>query len=180
MGLKTATGLEVRYGRLHNASLSVIATGLVVVTIAQFVAYPDKAPTLSLHDPRFVLFSGLVVVMGFFAWQGAQRFANRQPQVVIDDQGIALGFGRDKHFAWHDIQWVRLKRLAVRPQLQIGLAPDTFVAADLRLAQWNLDDGLRPVRGVPAAVTVRDNGLDASASAMLDAVKSIRPNLVKT
>jgi hypothetical protein len=45
---------------------------------------------------------------------------------------------------------------------------------------WNLDDGLRPIRGVPAAVAVRDNGLDARASAMVDAVRAFRPNLVKS
>jgi hypothetical protein len=45
---------------------------------------------------------------------------------------------------------------------------------------WNFDDGLRPIRGLPSAVLVRDNGLDISASAMLDAVKAFRPNLVKS
>jgi len=54
-----------------------------------------------------------------------------------------------------------------------------FVAADLRLSTWSLDDGLRPVRGTPAAVAVRDNGLDTRTSAMFDAVKSFRPNLVR-
>jgi hypothetical protein len=44
---------------------------------------------------------------------------------------------------------------------------------------WNLDDALRPIRGVPAAVVVRDNGLDKPAGAMLDAVRSFRPNLVR-
>ena len=68
----------------------------------------------------------------------------------------------------------------MRPQLQIGLADQAFVAANLRLSMWNLDDGLRPVRGQPTAVLVRDNGLDTRASAMLDAVKSFRPNLVKS
>jgi hypothetical protein len=70
--------------------------------------------------------------------------------------------------------------LAFRPQLQIGFAPDAFVAADLKLSQWSLDDGLRPVRGTPAAVLIRDNGLDMRASAMLDAIRSFRPNLVKS
>ena len=69
--------------------------------------------------------------------------------------------------------------IAFRPQLQIGLKPEAFVAADLRLSMWNLDDGLRPIRGVPAALLVRDNGLDTSAAAMLDAVRAFRPNLVQ-
>jgi hypothetical protein len=165
---------------LYNASLSVIAVAMIVVAVNRFISEPDKVPRLSLQDPRFALFAGLAIVMGFFAWQGAQRFANRQPQVVIDEKGIELGFGRCTRFAWNDIQWVRLKRLGMRPQLQLGLAPEIFVAADLRLTQWNLDDGLRPVRGMPAALTVRDNGLDTPAAAMLDAVKSFRPNLIKT
>jgi hypothetical protein len=32
---------------------------------------------------------------------------------------------------------------------------------------------------MPAALAVRDNGLDMRAAAMLDAVKSFRPNLVR-
>jgi hypothetical protein len=171
--------VEVRYGRLHNASLSAIAAGMVVFAASRFVSDPDNAPALSLNDPRFILFAGLAIVMAYFAWAGAQRFANRVPQIVIDAHGITLGFGRNKRFTWNDIQWVRLKRLALRPQLQIGLVPNAFVGADLRLSQWNLDDPLRPVKGVPAALTLRDNGLDKTAAAMLDAVKSLRPNLVK-
>jgi hypothetical protein len=99
--------------------------------------------------------------------------------VVIDGEGIVLGFGRNRRFAWHDIEWVRLRRLALRPQLQIGIASQAFVEADLRLSMWNFDDGLRPIRGMPSAVLVRDNGLDRSAAAMLDAIRGFRPNLVR-
>jgi hypothetical protein len=121
----------------------------------------------------------LGVAMAFYAWLGLNRFANRAPQVVIDRDGIALGFGRDRRFAWSDIEWVRLRRLGVRPTLQIGIVPEAFIAANLRLSMWSLDDGLRPIRGMPAAVAVRDNGLDTRAAAMLDAVKAFRPNLVR-
>jgi hypothetical protein len=126
-----------------------------------------------------VLFGVLAIAMIFYAWLGITRFINREPQVVIDRDGIALGFGRNRRFAWDDVQWVRLRRLSFRPQLQIGLVPEAFIAADLRLSMWNLDDGLRPLRGVPAAVLVRDNGLDTSAATMLDAVRAFRPNLVR-
>ena len=172
--------MEVRYGRLHNASMAAVAAGMIAVSLAHFFAGPAAAPRLSLNDPRFMLFAGLVLVMGFFAWQGARRFADRAPQIVIDRDGIALGFGRDRHFAWRDVQWVKLKRLGFRQQLLVGVDPEIFIAAELRLSIWNLDDPLRPVRGVPAAVLVRDNGLDSSAPAMLDAIKSFRPNLVKS
>lgn len=172
--------MQVRYGRLHNASLAVVATALIVLALTRFAAHPELAPSVSLNDARFVLFSGLGIAMGYFAWLGASRFANREPQVVIDEQGIRVGFGRGRLLAWQDVQWVRLKRVAVRPALQIGLDPQAFVAANLRLSAWSLDDSLRAIRGTPSAVLLRDNGLDAKASAMLDAIKAIRPNLVRS
>jgi hypothetical protein len=135
---------------------------------------------VSLNDPRFLLFVGLGLAMAFFAWQGANRFANRTPQVVIDKDGILLGFGRNKRIPWADVQWVRTKRFAFRRALQVVFEPEAFIAADLRLSQWSLDDSLRPVRGMPAAIYVRDNGLDCNAAAMLDAVKAVRPNLVRS
>jgi len=177
--MAVAQPIEARYGSLHNISMAVVAIGMVGAAILHFATNSDNAPTLSLKDTRFVLFGALAVAMGFYGWLGITRFINRKPQVVIDRDGIVLGFGRDRRFAWSDVQWVRLRRLALRPQLQIGIVPDAFVAADLRLSMWNLDDGLRPIRGVPAAVLVRDNGLDTSAAAMLDAVRSFRPNLVR-
>ena len=171
--------LQARYGALHNVSMAVVAIVMVGAAVVHFATTSANAPTLSLNDPRFVLFALLTIAMGFYGWLGVTRFLNREPQVVIDRDGIVLGFGRNRRFAWNDVHWVRLRRLAFRPQLQIGLKPEVFVAADLRLSMWNLDDGLRPIRGVPAAVLVRDNGLDTSAATMLDAVRAFRPNLVQ-
>ena len=171
--------LEARYGTLHNLSMAVVAVGMVGAAVLHFTTNSANAPTLSLNDPRFVMFGFLAIAMAFYGWLGITRLLNREPQVVIDGQGIALGFGRNRRFTWDEVQWVRLRRLAFRPQLQIGLLPEAFAAADLRLSPWNLDDALRPIRGVPTAVLVRDNGLDKSAAAMLDAVRSFRPNLVK-
>jgi len=172
--------VEVRYGRLHNASLAIISTAMVVIAVTRFASNPEQAPALSVNDARFVLFAGLGIAVGYFAWLGASRFANREAQIVLDEEGIHLGFGRNKRIAWQDVQWVRLKRIAVRPALQIGIEPQAFVAADLRLAAWSLDDSLRPVRGMPSALLIRDNGLDTRASAMLDAIKVIRPDLVRS
>lgn len=172
--------VEARYGALHNIGMTVVSVAMIVGAIVHFATNSENTPTLSLNDPRFVLFSVLAMAMGYYAFLGVSRFKNRQPQIVIDHDGIMLGFGRDRRLAWDDIQWVRLRRLAMRPQLQIGLAPEVFVAADLKLSQWQLDDSLRPIRGMPAAVLVRDNGLDVSAAAMLDAVRTFRPNLVKS
>lgn len=171
--------MEVRYGRLHNISMAVVSAGMIGTALLLMAQHPDRAPHLSLNDPRFDLYLLLGLALIFYAWLGLSRYVNRAPQMVIDRDGIALGFGRNRRFTWDEIEWVRLRRLAIRPQLQIGLEPQAFVDANLRLSMWNLDDGLRPIRGVPAAVLVRDNGLDARAAAMLDAVKSFRPNLVR-
>ncbi|MBV8188121.1 MAG: hypothetical protein JOY64_03785 [Alphaproteobacteria bacterium] len=171
--------LEARYSAVHNLTMALVAAGMIAAAIWHFATSSANAPTLSLNDPRFVLFAMLAVALGYYVFLGFDRSRNRKPQVLIDAQGIALGFGRDRRFAWTDIEWVRLRRLALRPQLEIGVAAEAFAAANLRLSAWNFDDGLRPVRGMPSAVLVRDNGLDRSASAMLDAIRSFRPNLVR-
>lgn len=177
--MTTAQPVQARYGTLHNLSMAAVAIGMVAAAVLHFARNQAGAPRLSLGDPRFVLFSVLGAALAFYAWQGITRFLDRAPQVVIDPDGIGLGFGRNRRFAWNDVQWVRLHRLAFRPQLQIGFVPEAFVAANLKLTTWSLDDSLRPVRGMPAAVLVRDNGLDTRATAMLDAIRSFRPNLVK-
>ena len=159
--------------------MAVLAVGMAVAAAAVFYRQGAGPRSILPNDPRSVLFFMLVLTMGYYSFVGLKRFRDRTPQVVIDAKGISLGFGRNCRFAWDEIQWVRLHRLAFRPQLQIGIAPEAFFASNLRLSTWNLDDALRPVRGMPAALLVRDNGLDTSASAMLDAVRGFRPNLLK-
>ncbi|WP_425066445.1 hypothetical protein [Reyranella sp.] len=173
--------LEARYGTLHNAGMAIVSLLMIGTAIAHFASGNSaNAPTLSLNDPRFVLFSVLALAMAYYVYAGISRYLDRTPQIVIDHDGITLGFGRNARLAWNDIQWVRLRRLALRPQLQIGVDPQAFLAADLRLSLLNLDDSLRPIRGMPTAILVRDNGLDTKAVAMLDAVKAFRPNLVQS
>jgi hypothetical protein len=172
--------LEARYSALHNLGMAAVAVAMMTAASVHFASDSTNAPTLSLNDPRFVLFLVLALAMAYYVFLGVSRYLNRTPQVVIDQDGIALGFGRNRRISWKDIQWVRLRRLALRSQLQVGLAPEAFLAADLRLSLLNLDDSLRPVRGVPTAVQIRDNGLDTTAPAMLDAVKAFRPNLVQS
>jgi hypothetical protein len=173
--------LEARYGTLHNAGMAAVSLLMIGMAIAHFTSGSSaNAPTLSLNDPRFVLFSVLALAMAYYVYTGISRYLDRTPQIVIDHDGIVLGFGRNARFAWDDIQWVRLRRLSLRPQLQIGIDPHAFLAANLRLSLLNLDDSLRPIRGMPTAILVRDNGLDTKAVAMLDAVKTFRPNLVQS
>ena len=177
--MAAAEPLQARFATLHNLSMALVAAGMVGAALLHFAGNSGELPEVSLSDPRFVLFAALAAALVFYTYVGLSRFVNRTPQVVIDRDGIALGFGRNRRFGWREIQWVRLHRLSFRAQLQIALVPEAFVGANLNLSPWNLDDGLRPVRGVPAAVLVRDNGLDTSAAAMLDAVRRFRPNLVK-
>lgn len=175
-----AQPVKARYSTLHNSSMAVVSLVMIVVPIVYFTNNPTNAPTLSLNDQRFVLILMLAMALLYYVVLGISRVRNREPQVVIDHDGIHLGFGRNAHFTWDDIIWVRLRRLALRPQLEVGLADQAFIAANLRLSMWSFDDSLRPVRGQPTTMLVRDNGLDTKASAMLDAVRTFRPNLVKS
>ena len=104
---------------------------------------------------------------------GSHAISNREPQVVIDHDGIALGFGRNRRFAWNDIHWVRLRRLGFRPQLADRPRRPRPSCGQPRLSMWNLDDGLRPVRGTPAAVRCATTGSTRAPSAMLDAVEVV-------
>jgi hypothetical protein len=170
--------IEARFARLHNVGMAIVAAAMVLVAVVHLAS--RTGPDFSLSDSRFVLNAMLGAAMAYYVWLGLMRYTNRDPQVVIDRQGILLGFGRNRRLDWQDIDWVRLRRLGFRPVLQIGVKPEAFVAANLGLSMFGLDDGLRPVRGMPAAFAVRDNGLDTRAAAMLDAVKSIRPNLIRS
>ncbi len=171
--------VQAHYSPAHNIGMALVAVAMVAIAISHFLAHPENAPTLSFNDTRFVLFAALAIAMFTYSVIGVRRALNREPQVAIDHDGIAVGFGRNRRFTWNEVEWVRVRRLAFRPQLQVGLQPAAFIAADLKLSTWNLDDGLRPIRGVPASLLVRDNGLDVRASAMLDAVRAFRPNLVR-
>jgi hypothetical protein len=170
--------VEARYSRPHNLGMAIVAIAMVVAALLLLSRGSPQGK--GTDNPLLVFYLLLGAAMAFYAWLGFNRYGNRAPQVTIDHDGIALGFGRNCRFPWRDIEWVRVRRLGVRPTLQLGIVPQAFVAANLRLSMWSLDDSLRPVRGMPAALAVRDNGLDTRATALLDAVKSFRPNLVRS
>ena len=128
-----------------------------------------------------MLFAVLALAMVFYAWLGDQPLSSTaQPQVVIDRDGIALGFGRNRRFAWDEIEWVRLRRLALpaaaadRPRARRRSSrPTSGCRCGTSTTACGRSAACRP----PSLV--RDNGLDTRASAMLDAVRSFRPNLVR-
>ena len=135
------------------------------MAIVHFINNPANAPTLSLNDPRFVLFFVLAIAMLYYAWSWASAacaIASRRSSSTMT--ASALGFGRNRRFTWDDIIWVRLRRLALRPQLADRPRrprPSSRPTCDSRM--WSLDDSLRPIRGQPTTVLVRDNGLDTTA-----------------
>lgn len=171
--------LEARYSVFHNVSMTAVAF-LMVASGAFYVGGSQGAPAVSLNDPRFVLFIFLGIAMAYYGTIGLRRALDRTPQVIIDKDGIALGFGRNKRFTWDEIQWVRLHRIAIRPSLHIGLTTEAFLGANLSLTMWSLDDAMKSIRGMPTAFALRDNGLDTRAGALLDAVRRFRPDLVKS
>jgi hypothetical protein len=171
--------LEARYSQFHNYSMTFFSLSMVVIA-GFYVARSEHGPMPSLNDPRFVMFLLLGLAMAYYGSVGLKRALDRTPQVVIDENGIALGFGRNSRFSWDEIVWVKLHRLAVRPTLQIGVLPQSFLGANLGLSFFGLDDLLRPIRGMPSAFALRDNGLDTKTAALLDAVRAYRPDLVRS
>ncbi|UYN97070.1 MAG: hypothetical protein KIT25_09110 [Enhydrobacter sp.] len=171
---------EVRFSRLHNLSIAAVAVIMLGLGLAHVFSDLQNMPRLSLNDPGFVLLFMLGAAMIYYVAMGLRRALDRRPQLVIDRRGITLGFGRDRTIAWQDVQWVRTRRIGLQRLFQFGIEPDAYVAADLRLAMWNFEDPMRPVRGAPTGVQMRDVTLDSSASEMLEAVRVFRPNLVKS
>lgn len=171
--------LEARYSRFHNFSMACFALSMVVIA-GGYVLRSEQGPLPSLNDPRFVLFLLLGLAMAYYATVGVKRALDPSPQVVIDENGIAVGFGRNARFTWDEITSVKLHRLTVRPMLQIGVLPQSFLGANLGLSFFGLDELLRPIRGMPSAFAIRDNGLDTKATALLDAVRAYRPDLVRS
>jgi hypothetical protein len=170
--------VEARYSVFHNVSMTVVSF-LMVASGAFYVGSSATGPSASINDPRFVMFILLGIAMAYYGTIGLRRALDRTPQVTIDKHGITLGFGRNRRFGWDEIEWVKLHRIAIRPSLQIGLTTQAFLNANLSLSMFNLDDPLKSVRGMPAALALRDNGLDTRAASLLDGVRRFRPDLIK-
>src|SRR5262249_35656952 len=151
--------IEVRFARLHNIVMAAVAAGMAVLALVQLSLVWGRATADGQTDSRLLLYAMLAAAMAYYAWLGFARYSNRPQQVGVDRAGVQLGFGRNRRLVWQDIDWVRVRRLGLRPQLQIGLRTEAFITSNLGLSMWSLDDALRPVRGMPTAVAVRDNGL---------------------
>ena len=108
-----------------------------------------------MNDSEFGLFFGWRCGLYTSSWQSPR---NLEPQVVIDHDGIRLGFGRNR-FHWTNSGGLRRLRCAAT---QIGLDDQAFIAPPA------IDVGLRrqhaAVRGQPTTVLcARQRPTQASA-----------------
>ena len=69
--------VEARYGLVHNIGMAIVSVGMITAAIVHFANNSNNAPTLSLNDPRFVVFALLAMAMGYYAFLGVSRFLNR-------------------------------------------------------------------------------------------------------
>ena len=64
--------MEVRYGRLHNITMAVVATGMIGTALLNMVLqHPDRLPSLSVADARFALYLLLGLALAFYAFGSA-------------------------------------------------------------------------------------------------------------
>ena len=83
--------LTVRYSIPHNLSMAGVSAGMIVVAVVHFATNPQNAPTLSLNDPRFALFTMLALAMAYYVYLGVSRARDRSAQVAVEHGGIRLG-----------------------------------------------------------------------------------------
>ncbi len=163
--------LEVRHSQTFNMTLAAIGMALLVIAgLYGFALLLGQAKTQG--QPPWLLLL-IAAALLYYVVRSVLRFRDRRPQVVIDRDGIRLGFGRDLLVPWESILWARVR--GIRPALQIGVAPEHFTKA--RVSMWNLDDNLASVPGAGPAIAVRAAGLDTSMKTVLEMIHAWKPSL---
>ena len=163
--------LEVRHSQTFNMTLAAI--GMVLLVIAGLYGFALLlGEARAQGQPPWLL---LLIAAGllYYVIRSVLRFRDRRPQVVIDRDGIRLGFGRDLLVPWDEVQWARVR--GIRPALQLGVTPERFGKA--RVSMWNLDDNLASVPGAGPAIAVRAAGLDTSMKTVLEMIYAWKPSL---
>lgn len=163
--------LEVRHSQMFHMTLAAIGLALLVIAGIYGVAALMGEATLG-QRPSWLLLLCVVAIL-YYVVRSILRFRDRRPQVVVDRDGVRLGFGRDLLVPWDAIQWARVR--GVRPTLQLGVDPESFTKA--RVSLWNLDDNLTSVPGGGSAIAVRSAGLDTPMRAVLEAMHAWKPSL---
>jgi hypothetical protein len=163
--------LEIRHSQTFHLTLAAVGAVLLVITGIYGTALLTGEARLQERPSWLLLLCAAAIL--YYVVRSVVRFRDRRPQVVIDRDGVRLGFGRDLLVPWDAIHWARVRGL--RPTLQIGVEPEYLTKA--RVSMWNLDDNLTTVPGGGAAIAVRGAGLDKSMRVALDAIQAWRPAL---
>jgi len=163
--------LEVRHSQTFHMTLAAIGMALLVITAIYAAAALMGEASIGQRPSWLIGLSAAAIL--YYVVRSVLRFRDRRPQVVIDRDGIHLGFGRDLLVPWDVIQWARVR--GIRPSLQIGVDLEHFAKA--RVSMWNLDDNLSSVPGAGPAIAVRAAGLDTRMKPVLDAVHAWKPSL---
>jgi GNAT superfamily N-acetyltransferase len=163
--------LEVRHSQTFHITLAAI--GMIMLVIAGlYGAAVLMGEAAAKERPGWLLLICAAALL-YYVVRSVLRFRDRRPQVVVDKDGVRLGFGRNLLVPWDSIQWARVRGL--RPSLQLGVDPEHFAQA--RVSMWNLDDNLTSVPGGGAAIAVRAAGLDTSMKTVLEAMHAWKPSL---
>jgi hypothetical protein len=173
--------LEVRRSRPFNLTLAFFGLTLGVaaggwallewtgLTVATGMATADEQAS----QGRLMWMALCASAMLYYAIRAVAHLRETAPQIVVDAQGIRLGFGRNVSIPWDSIRWMRVRGL--RATLQLGIDP--MLIGPMNLTLWNLDDNLCSVPGGGAAVGVRGQGLDHSMRDVAQVILAYRPQL---
>lgn len=164
--------LEIRFSQTFHLTLAAIGV-ILPVAAAIWLLLNYEALAGAGSSGRFLWLGLCVAGLLYYAGRAIARLRETRPQIVIDNKGVWLGFGRDVLLPWADIRLARPR--GVRRTLQIGITPELY--GRLHLSLWNLDDNLTAIPGGGASVGVRFNGLDRPMRAVYEAILTWKPGL---
>jgi hypothetical protein len=163
--------LEVRHSQTFNLTLAAVGITLLVIA-GLYGAATLMGEARMGREPSWIMGLSALAIL-YYIVRSLMRFRDRRPQVVVDRDGVRLGFGRDVLLPWDAIQWARVR--GTRSMLQIGVTPELFAAA--RVSLWNLDDSLTSIPGGGSAIGIRGAGLDTRMRTVLDSIHAWKPAL---
>ncbi|MBV9836024.1 MAG: hypothetical protein JO055_16520 [Alphaproteobacteria bacterium] len=160
--------LEIRFSQTFHVTLAAIGVILPIMAVIWLLVNSDR-----LDTGRLVWLGLCTAGLLYYAVRAIGRLRVTSPQIVVDNKGVWLGFGRDVLLPWSDINLARPR--GIRRTLQIGITPELFMR--LHLSLFNLDDNLTAIPGGGVSVGVRFNGLDRPMRDAYDAIRSWKPGL---
>jgi hypothetical protein len=171
--------IEARFSRPHNMSMAVVAAGMVLMAVVYLLSRPEQAPAFSLSDSRFLINAMLGAAMTYYVWLGLTRYANREPQVVIDRDGILLGFGRNRRFAWQDIDGCACAGSASARSCRSASSPRPS-SRPISAVDVDLDDGCGRSAACRPPSRCATTGSTRAPRRCLTPCRSFRPNLIRS